>query len=122
MKVTSLLITFLISFSCSHIQFVKENPVDSVLTLNRAGFQDCYIKSDSYQNADNSIQGEVQITFSVGPDGEVYNDSISRSDFKEGHFHKCLSEEFRKLRFLENKNEENLAQTLQFIQVKNEKL
>lgn len=122
MKVTNLLFSLLIFASCSQIQFVKDNPVDSVLIKNRSRFQECYIKSDSYQNLENSIQGQVQIKFSIGPEGEVYNDNITQSDFKEAAFHGCLLKELRALRFLENKNEENLTQTLQFIQVKNEKL
>lgn len=121
MKGISLLF-FLLSMSCSQLQFVKGAPKDSPLVKNRELFTNCYLKSDSYQNIEKKAQGEMQIEYSVGPEGEVYNDRLIKSDFTEVEFHNCVMNEFRKIRFLDQKNSERLTQTLQFIQVKNEKL
>lgn len=112
------LLVILLLGSCSQLQFIKGAPKDSPLVQNRGLFTDCYLQSDSYQDIEKKTQGEIQIEYSVGPEGEVYNDRIMKSDFTETQFHNCVMNEFRKIRFIDQKNSERLTQTLQFIQVK----
>lgn len=117
MRGISLLLIFLFT-GCSGLQFIKGAPKDSPLVKNRELFTTCYLQSDSYQDVEKKIQGEINIEYSVGPEGEVYNDRIMKSDFTETQFHNCVMNEFRKIRFIDQKNSERLTQTLQFIQVK----
>lgn len=113
MRGTSHFVLFVL-VACSSVE-VK--PPQAVLASRERQFQQCYLESDSFvQKLNLKKTGQVKVTFAVSSDGEVEEERIISSDFKDANFHACILEVTRSFQFpkAENGAERKLTKILNF--------
>lgn len=106
MKGISLLAFILFSACASRV----EKPVATIDSKDFE-FKQCFYESESYSLRQ---AGQVTIGFKVLPDGQVDDEKIVASDYKDANFHACLLHTARLLKFPKKDLETSVTKILNF--------
>jgi len=100
MKAISLLLIFFSLLSCASNKKNKNNdPNLGKLDLKNDEFRQCFLESDSYQGRQFEEKREIKVGFIIDPKGNVKEEKIFSSEFKDPNFHVCILGMVKKIKF-----------------------
>ena len=102
MKVFSYSVLFLFTLACSthHDVDPKKDPIRYGLISRQRQYTQCFLESDSYMGKNHKKIGSMRVRFFIDGKGQVQDEKIETSDFKDPNLHACVLGQIRSIIFL----------------------
>lgn len=100
MKAISLLLISTFFISCASSKKDQNiDPIQGKLESKNDEFRQCFLESDSYQGRHFEEKREIKVGFIIDPKGNVKDEKIFSSEFKDPNFHVCILGMVKKIKF-----------------------